>query len=75
MVDKWEMYEVFKRAHSKERLLMKFQLSEQQLPHKNALQALANLEAESNSLLSNLGRAQAATEKGRRALKISFPLP
>ncbi len=38
--DKWEMYEVFKRGALEERLLMKFQLS-QQLPHKNALQALA----------------------------------
>ena len=37
--DKWEMYEVFKRGTLEERLLMKFQLS-QQLPHKNALQAL-----------------------------------
>ena len=37
--DKWEMYEVFKRGALEERLLMKFQLS-QQLPHKNALQVL-----------------------------------
>ena len=37
--DKWEMYEVFKRGTLEERLLMKFQLS-QQLPHKNVLQAL-----------------------------------
>ncbi len=37
--DHWEMYEVFKRGTLEERMLMKFQLS-QQLPHKNALQAL-----------------------------------
>ena len=37
--DKWEMYEVFKRGALEERLLMKFQLS-QQLPHKNVLQVL-----------------------------------
>lgn len=37
--DHWEMYEVFKKGTLEERLLMKFQLS-QQLPHKNALQAL-----------------------------------
>ena len=37
--DRWQMYEVFKPAALEERLLMKFQLS-QQLPHKNALQAL-----------------------------------
>ena len=37
--DQWEMYEVFKRGTLEERMLMKFQLS-QQLPHKNALQAL-----------------------------------
>ncbi len=37
--DRWEMYEVFRPAALEERLLMKFQLS-QQLPHKNALQAL-----------------------------------
>ena len=38
--DKWEMYEVFKRGTLEERLLMKFQLS-QQPPHKNASQARA----------------------------------
>ena len=38
--DKWEMYEVFKRATLEERLLMRFQLS-QQPAYKNALQALA----------------------------------
>ena len=37
--DHWEMYEVFKRGTLEERMLMKLQLS-QQLPHKNALQAL-----------------------------------
>ena len=37
--DHWEMYEVFKKGTLEERLLMKFQLS-QQLPHKNVLQAL-----------------------------------
>ena len=37
--DHWEMYEVFKRGTLEERLLMKFQLS-QQLPHKNVLQVL-----------------------------------
>lgn len=37
--DHWEMYEVFQRGTLEERLLMKFQLS-QQLPHKNVLQAL-----------------------------------
>lgn len=37
--DHWEMYKVFKKGTLEERLLMKFQLS-QQLPHKNVLQAL-----------------------------------
>ena len=37
--DHWEMYEVFKRGTLEERMLMKFQLS-QQLPHKNVLQVL-----------------------------------
>ena len=37
--DHWEMYEVFQRGTLEERLLMKFQLS-QQLPHKNVLQVL-----------------------------------
>ena len=37
--DHWEMYEVFKKGTLEERLLMKFQLS-QQLPHKNVLQVL-----------------------------------
>ncbi|RKU08267.1 hypothetical protein C6502_15605 [Candidatus Poribacteria bacterium] len=37
--DRWEMYEVFKPTVLEERLLMRFQLS-QQLPHRNALQAL-----------------------------------
>ena len=37
--DQWEMYEVFKRGTLEERMLMKFQLS-QQLPHKNVLQVL-----------------------------------
>ena len=37
--DHWEMYEVFKRGTLEERLLMKFQLS-QQPAHKNVLQVL-----------------------------------
>ena len=37
--DRWEMYEVFKPTVLEERLLIRFQLS-QQLPHRNALQAL-----------------------------------
>ncbi len=37
--DQWEMYEVFKKGTLEERMLMKFQLS-QQLPHKNVLQVL-----------------------------------
>lgn len=37
--DNWEMYEVFKRGTLEERMLMKFQLS-QQLPHKNVVQVL-----------------------------------
>ena len=37
--DHWEMYEVFKRGTLEERMLMKFQLS-QQPAHKNVLQAL-----------------------------------
>ena len=37
--DHWEMYEVFKRGTLEERMLMKFQLS-QQLPHKNVLHLL-----------------------------------
>ena len=37
--DHWEMYEVFKRGTLEERLLMKFQLSQQPF-HKNVLQAL-----------------------------------
>ena len=37
--DHWEMYEVFKKGTLEERMLMKFQLS-QQLPHKNVLQVL-----------------------------------
>ena len=38
--DKWEMYDVFKRAPLEESLLMQLELS-QQPAHKNALQALA----------------------------------
>ncbi len=38
--DKWEMYDVFKKAKLEERLLMRLQLS-QQPAHRNALQALA----------------------------------
>lgn len=38
--DKWEMYEVFRRGALEERLLMKFQVS-QQSAHKAALQTLA----------------------------------
>ena len=39
--DRWEMYEVFKRGTLEERLLMKLELSQKQLAHKNAMKALA----------------------------------
>ena len=39
--NKWEMYEVFKQATLEERLLMKLELSQKQLAHKNAMEALA----------------------------------
>ena len=39
--NKWEMYEVFKQAALEERLLMKLELSQKRLAHKNAMEALA----------------------------------
>ena len=54
--DRWEMYEVFKPTVLEERLLMKFQLS-QQLPHRNVLQALGMWKP---NLVSDAGPSGAA---------------